>query len=79
MTYHNWVICPTCNGEGRHSRNLSPNLEEADDDFVSDYMTGAYDGHCVTCGGSGKVCEEDLVVNHIAYRCPSLSRLGVAF
>lgn len=59
-----WIICPTCGGEGKHSRALgSFTREEFDRDFTYEeqeaYIDGAYDQICGTCSGSGKVREHD--------------------
>ena len=56
-----WMICPVCEGEGKH---VNPNIDAhgltADDfaedpDFAEAYMGGVYDVPCRNCGGSGKV------------------------
>lgn len=56
-----WVICFTCRGDG-HVVNpsidgcgLSAEDFHEDPDFAEDYMSGAYDIVCRTCGGSGKL------------------------
>ena len=53
-----WEICSTCRGEGRSSAYLGAFSGEdmaEDPDFARDYMNGAYDRACDTCGGDGKV------------------------
>lgn len=55
-----WIICPTCSGDGWHSRNLgSFTREEFDYTFSPDeqdaYIRGEYDSLCQTCEGTGKV------------------------
>lgn len=56
---HEWEICPTCHGEGGHSRRLgvisSEDWSEWDDEERHFYMSGGYDATCDRCGGSGKV------------------------
>lgn len=61
-----WIICPTCMGEGNHSRDLGCITQEDRDrdwspDEWEDYLEGAYDRVCGTCGGSGKVRESEEV------------------
>lgn len=59
-----WIICPTCSGDGKHSRNLGSfsadqfNAEFSDDEQEA-YFSGAYDSRCDTCNGSGKVRDEE--------------------
>lgn len=55
-----WVICPTCRGDGKHSRNLGAYTQEEFDEQFSpeeqeDYFNGVYDTTCNTCHGTGKV------------------------
>lgn len=56
-----WIICPTCNGEGKY---VNPNIDSnglsaedfADDpDFAESYFKGDYDVSCRTCGGRGSI------------------------
>lgn len=56
-----WIICPVCEGEGKH---VNPNIDanglsdddfHDDPDFVEDYLSGVYDVGCNKCGGSGKM------------------------
>lgn len=60
-----WMICPNCDGEGKHSKRLGSFTQsefyEAFDDEESReaYFSGAYDETCHTCGGSGKIREDD--------------------
>lgn len=51
-----WVICPTCDGHGKHSRRFGAmTVEELEDeDFAEAYVAGAYDALCEDCKGSGK-------------------------
>lgn len=70
MPRNNWIICPTCQGEGKHSRNLEAKgggftMTEFMETFDTpedraDYFAGAYASSCNTCGGTGKIKEEDL-------------------
>lgn len=66
-----WMICPTCEGEGRHSRDLgSFTMSEFnecfdDPDDRAAYFDGAYDTCCATCGGSGKI-RESQIGGHLA-------------
>lgn len=69
------MICPTCDGEGKHSRGMEPagggftqsEFQEAfggwDDQHdcseASLYFAGHYDESCHTCGGRGMVREDD--------------------
>lgn len=61
-----WEICPTCEGEGGHSRHLGVIDPEAwsewDDDDREGYLSGRYDRSCDRCGGDGKVREIDREV-----------------
>ena len=60
----NWHICPTCEGEGKHSLAVgvitSSDRDEWDDEDFDQYMEGAYDRRCETCRGSGKVTADQL-------------------
>ena len=50
------VVCPRCNGEGRH---INPGVDEGglsredlqDPDFMEDYLGGVYDVTCSHCKG----------------------------
>ena len=59
-----WHICPTCEGNGKHSLDLgaitSSDREEWDDEEFQQYIDGAYDRRCDTCGGSGKITAQQL-------------------
>lgn len=53
---HCWHICPACDGEGRSSAYLGViTREDADDEWMEDYMSGRFDRACGECDGSGKV------------------------
>ena len=56
-----WVICGTCDGDGKSSAHLGAFTQDEwaqeDDDFKQDYLDGVYDLPCPECGGSGKVME----------------------
>lgn len=58
-----WIICPTCDGEGHHSRHLGSftmsEFNECFDDEESreGYFSGRYDQSCNTCQGTGKIRE----------------------
>lgn len=60
-----WIICPTCHGEGKHSRHLgSYTQSEFQEAFPEEedrqlYFSGGYDQHCHTCNGTGKIREDD--------------------
>ncbi len=59
-----WIICPTCNGEGKHSLHLGAITEEDRDrdwsqDEFEDYTLGGYDRRCEDCEGSGKLLMVD--------------------
>lgn len=51
-----WVVCPSCEGEGRY---VNPAIDSqgltvedlADDEFREDYFAGAYDLQCSECHG----------------------------
>lgn len=56
-----WIICPTCEGEGK---TVNPNIDAhgltgedfaEDPDFAEDYFSGVYDIQCRCCDGAGKV------------------------
>lgn len=59
-----WVICSTCDGHGKHSRNLGAftqeDWEQESYEFKEDYLAGAYDSTCEECGGSGKTWEVNV-------------------
>ena len=64
-----WIICPTCSGDGKHSRALgSFTMEEFNEAFDPDeqeaYMAGAYDQTCDTCSEAGKVRETTGLLRH---------------
>jgi hypothetical protein len=54
-----WIICSTCEGEGKHSRHLGAftgsEWAELDEETQDRYMHGAYDRACERCDGSGKI------------------------
>jgi hypothetical protein len=58
-------ICPTCAGEGKHSRHLgSFTADEFNEAFDPEeqerYINGEFDNPCTTCNGTGKVTDQDL-------------------
>lgn len=61
-----WAICSTCKGEGSSSAYLGAftreDMDNLGDDFLDDYVHGAYNRPCEACNGTGKVkrvkCEE---------------------
>lgn len=58
MKLGNWMICPTCSGNGSHARHLGVvNPEDWSDDEWEDYRGGVYDTTCESCHGTGKVRE----------------------
>lgn len=60
-----WIICPHCEGDGKHSKRLgamtSTEFHDCFDDEESReaYFSGAYDETCDTCRRSGKIREDD--------------------
>jgi hypothetical protein len=61
-----WIVCPTCNGKGRH---VNPSIDcggisaqdFADDpDFADDYMGGTYDQTCAQCEGRTTILGVDF-------------------
>lgn len=56
---HRWVICSSCEGEGKSSAYLGAftrdQLDEEGPEFIEDYFAGHYDRACDRCGGAGKV------------------------
>jgi len=57
-----WEICPACQGAGQSSAHLGAITQDDwendwSEDMQEDYLSGAYDCTCPTCGGSGKVLE----------------------
>lgn len=58
-----WVICPTCDGHGKHSRHIGAltqsDRDEWHPDELADYMAGGYDRACEPCDGTGKVAVAD--------------------
>lgn len=63
-----WEVCGRCNGEGAYPHpdidGFSPHearryYGEAWDDFVDDYLGGAYDVPCEECGGKRVVLVPD--------------------
>lgn len=64
MSRGKWIICPTCSGDGAHSRALGAITEEDRErdwshDEWEDYMNGGYDTTCDTCSGSGKLRDDE--------------------
>lgn len=66
MTNDNWIICPTCRGDGTtvnpaiDGNGLTAEDFRDDPDFYDDYMGGVYDQPCGACGGSGKMRESRI-------------------
>lgn len=62
-----WEICPTCDGEGQHSRAVDGNGitasewngPEWDEDSRALYLSGGYDQRCDECHGDGKIAVVD--------------------
>jgi len=54
-----WVICDSCKGEGGTSKHLGAfsrdDIDELGDEWLEDYVAGAFDRPCEDCKGSGKV------------------------
>lgn len=69
-----WCICPECDGEGKHSRNLgSFTQSEFNESFDTEdsrdaYFRGDYDQTCNTCAGTGKIREDDTDSNDRYHR-----------
>lgn len=63
-----WVICPRCEGNGKHDHPAFANgitsseFAEWDDDERETYRSGGYDVTCDECHGSGKVRVPDREV-----------------
>lgn len=61
-----WMICPVCEGEGHHAKELGSftmsEFHECFDDEESRerYFAGEYDKVCNVCHGSGKIRESQL-------------------
>jgi hypothetical protein len=57
-------VCPTCQGEGKHSGHLGAftrdEMDEQGPEFFEDYMRGFYDKTCEQCGGLRVVDVIDL-------------------
>jgi hypothetical protein len=57
------IVCPTCDGEGRHvnraidGNGISAEEFAEDPDFMESYMAGHYDVRCEECNGK-RVIEE---------------------
>jgi DnaJ-class molecular chaperone len=76
-----WIICPTCEGDGQHSRNLGSftqsEFEECfDDDSREDYFAGVYDRQCETCRGAGKIRESQMERHHDQCRRERMMETG---
>ncbi len=55
-----WVICPDCEGDGKHDPDafaggFTQDDFDEDPDFRESYFAGAYDVPCARCDGTGKV------------------------
>lgn len=59
------IVCPTCNGHGKH---VNPSIDcdgltaedfDNDPDFRGDYLRGTYDVTCYECGGRNVVKSVD--------------------
>lgn len=52
-----WAVCPTCNGEGKHTNpsidcgGLTREDFDEDPDFADEYKAGRYDVTCYGCKG----------------------------
>ncbi len=61
-----WVVCPVCEGKGKHvnpsidCNGISPEAFAEDPDFAEDYMRGTYDQTCNKCGGRTTIPAVDL-------------------
>ncbi|GAG56098.1 unnamed protein product [marine sediment metagenome] len=62
-----WVVCPTCQGEGTHerrdidtSRLVDSMQEDGDDEGLESYRSGAFDVNCTECGGLRVVPQPNL-------------------
>ena len=65
MNNDKWIVCPDCDGEGKHALHgialTQDDIEEAGgEEFLDDYMSGAYDTVCETCKGRTTVRESQL-------------------
>ena len=65
-----WIICPVCEGEGSHSKNIGviTDAYERGEQFIEDYKAGLYDSRCDMCSGSGKVLKEEYEAEFDAER-----------
>ena len=60
-----WVVCPTCEGHGKHvnpsidAHGLTQNDFDEDPEFAREYFSGAYDVTCYECKGKRVVLERD--------------------
>lgn len=58
-----WVVCPKCEGEGKHvnpsidGHGLSAEDFAEDPDFAEEYLAGRYDVTCYECKGLRVVAE----------------------
>jgi len=70
------IVCPTCNGTGKHvnpsidSHGLSASDFHEDPDFAESYFSGTYDVTCYECGGDNVVDEVDF--ERAERECPEL-------
>ncbi|HFD86891.1 MAG TPA: hypothetical protein ENJ35_04350 [Gammaproteobacteria bacterium] len=61
-----WVVCPVCNGEGKHVNpaidcgGLTSEDFRDDPDFAENYREGVYDVRCNCCNGRTTVQEVDF-------------------
>lgn len=70
-----FIVCPECRGTGSSSAYLgaftSEDMHEQGQDFMDDYISGAYDRKCDECNGLRVVagcktegCDEQVAVIH---------------
>ena len=58
-----WVICETCDGDGKRGNPAFDGMAypgDEDPDFWFEYFNGTYDVRCDECDGTGKVQEPQL-------------------
>jgi hypothetical protein len=66
MAKEKWIMCPVCEGNGKHvnpaidCQGLTSEDFDQDPDFMDDYMSGLYDVVCAGCHGQRVVTAERI-------------------